>query len=600
MGRRNGQPSIADAAAVRAQVTRRKASRKSACLSNASTDATLLIPEADILAAVSSLYDDELRPYGRLVRKRLAEHAAAKMSCVVEGDLSRLRRACESSMWIEVRPEEGGEWCALLVGRAENFVDIYNGPDVYPELLWMELAQYMETLDGDSAVLPGGRYSCALALWELGLPCLANRSLGAVVHIVQLAMSDRKLLGYLDGTIAPYHRSQSMLKDTAAEKYVHNTAQQLPLATWSTARACLKEVLDSAVRKGKNEVPLSNLKRLFRSRFHVELSETALGYTKISDLLQDPQLSDICYVQLLERGYVVWPRACPLSARVHSYGKVRQIQPFPKVDRKARIPQVQPPAPSQTRQSGVCRPQLTPLQLPKREAPEETPVVRSWPKGTYRGSVVRNTFIHAIDPALPEQNCRRRAQSVPKNYGSEKFGATTCVIDFMDRSSTRSGDGFSTNGSSTDIPLSPTMTASPIWTPRFRNGDDASSNDDLDAPLSPTRTASPCWTPRIPSMEVGEWGASNLQELDSAFMLHALGGSFSALGGAMTSYSHDSEALGQMEPLTGIEAPAAFGSSVFFPAQPTSPSWTPRCSPETSHDGDDSANRIPLCLAHFV
>merc|ERR1712070_1308336 len=126
---------------------------------------------------------------------------------------------------------------------------------------------------------------------------------------------------------------------------------------------------DSAVRKGKNEVPLSNLKRLFRSRFHVELSETALGYTKISDLLQDPQLSDICYVQLLERGYVVWPRACPLSARGQSFGKSRQGQFNPKVDRKIKIPQVQSSVPSQT--GAARRPQLTPLELPKRDVPEE-------------------------------------------------------------------------------------------------------------------------------------------------------------------------------------------------------------------------------------
>jgi len=261
-------------------------------------------------------------------------------------------------------------------------------------------------------------------------------------------------------------------------------------------------------------------------------------------------------------------------------------QPCAKVDRKIRIPCVQPSAPSQTRQSALCRPQLTPLQLPKRDMPEEKPVVRSLPKAACIGSVVRNTFIHAIDPALPEQNCRRRSQSVPKDSGSERFGAATCVLDFMDRSSTRSGDGSSTNGSSTDIPLSPTMTASPIWTPRFRSSDDTSSNDDLDAPLSPTRTASPCWTPRLPNMEVGDWCAPNMQELDSAFMLHALGGSFAALGGAMASYDE--------------QACNAFGNSVFFPTQPASPSWTPRCSPETLQDGDDSASRIPLCLAHFV
>jgi hypothetical protein len=108
-------------------------------------------------------------------------------------------------------------------------------------------------------------------------------------------------------------------------------------------------------------------------------------------------------------------------------------------------------------------------------------------------------------------------------------------------------------------------------------------------------------------MEVGEWGAPNMQELDNAFMLHALGGSFAALGGAMTSYDEQAckglhyASFGQVESLNaGIEESAAFSSSGFFPAQPAFPSWTPRRSPETLQDGDDSASRIPLCLAHFV
>jgi hypothetical protein len=56
-------------------------------------------------------------------------------------------------------------------------------------------------------------------------------------------------------------------------------------------------------------MPLSNVKRLFRSRFHMELSETALGYSKLSELLKDPRLQDICTVQLRGQGYVVVPRA---------------------------------------------------------------------------------------------------------------------------------------------------------------------------------------------------------------------------------------------------------------------------------------------------
>lgn len=566
--------------------------RASISAGSTSTDRAFFIPETDILFAVSSLYDDELRPYGRLLRKRIAEHAAAKM-CVLDGDMNRLRQACEASMWMEVRPEEGGEWCALLVGRAGSFVDIYNGPDMYPEQLWMELAQCLQKLDGEAAVLPGGRYSCACALWQLGLPCLANRSLGQVCHIVELAMSERKLLGYLDGTIAPYHRSQSMLKDTAAERNVHNATQQLPLATWSRARACLKEVLDSAVRKGKNEVPLSNLKRLFRSRFHVELSETALGYTKVSDLLQDPQLNDICRVQLLERGYVVRPRACPLSTRVHSFERTSQASNYAKGDGKMQIPR----DPSFV-EGAACRPQLTLLELPKREVPAML-------KAACIDSVVRKTFIHAIDPASLAQRTHRRSQSIPKDFGSEwSLDTTSCVTEFIDRSSTRSGDG-----SSTDIPWTPTLTTSPTWSPRFPSSDGASSSHDVDAPLSPTLTASPCWSPRLPDPDFGVWEVPSLEDLDNAFVLHAMGGSFAALGSVMTSYSHVEQAcygswhyaahglVGSLH--ADAEEYGASGGPVYFPTQPTAPSRTPTCFEELQ-DGDDFSSRVPLCLAHFV
>lgn len=39
----------------------------------------------------------------------------------------------------------------------------------------------------------------------------------------------------------------------------------------------------------------------------MELSETALGYAKVSELLQDPRLGDLCRVQLRMHGYVLLP-----------------------------------------------------------------------------------------------------------------------------------------------------------------------------------------------------------------------------------------------------------------------------------------------------
>ena len=63
----------------------------------------------------------------------------------------------------------------------------------------------------------------------------------------------------------------------------------------------------SAVLRGSDNVPLSNVKRLFRSQYQMELSETALGHTKLTELLQDLPFGDICEVKLQDRGYVVVP-----------------------------------------------------------------------------------------------------------------------------------------------------------------------------------------------------------------------------------------------------------------------------------------------------
>ena len=79
----------------------------------------------------------------------------------------------------------------------------------------------------------------------------------------------------------------------------------------------LKEILFS-LSPGTSTIPLSNVKRLFRSRYHTELSETALGHSKLSELLQDPKLKDICHVRLQGHGYVVGPATPNMH---HGHGK---------------------------------------------------------------------------------------------------------------------------------------------------------------------------------------------------------------------------------------------------------------------------------------
>jgi len=262
---------------------------------------------AGVLGAVEALYRDELKPYGRILRKRIAEQAQAAGLGGVDIDIKHLRAICESSPQLSVQLEEGGDWSALLKYRAAAFVDVYSPRDLYPGELWHTAAAYFESLDGADMVLPGGRYSCAQVLISRSLPFLAGRSLGQVCHIVQLAISQKKLLGYLNGAVVPYSRSQSMVKERCAERQRPCTSAARgtsTLATWDMVRASLQDIFKGM---GSTAVPLSNVKRLFRSRFRIELSETALGHAKLSELLQDPRLRDICKVRLQGHGYVVVP-----------------------------------------------------------------------------------------------------------------------------------------------------------------------------------------------------------------------------------------------------------------------------------------------------
>jgi len=309
--------------------------------------------EGEVLAAIESLYVDQLKPFGRILRKRLAERAApaiaaAQLRREAEGpkqarasdsrrssksssggsqvsgkanslpdiDVKHLKDVCDACTRLHVEPEEGGDWSAAFAGRVDPFVDIYSNVDSYSEEFWTQAMEHFGILGREEMLLPGGRYSCAQMLMTRHLPFLVNLTLGQVCHFVQLAISQRKVLGYLDGSVVPYQFSQSMVKEQAAAQQVATAAVSqegapgsgMTFATWDVARACMREILESAAvpeQQGPPTVPLSSVKRLLRSRYQVELSETALGHSKLSELLQDEKIRSVCSVELHGQGYIV-------------------------------------------------------------------------------------------------------------------------------------------------------------------------------------------------------------------------------------------------------------------------------------------------------
>lgn len=267
------------------------------------------LSSAELHEAVWSLYEDELKPYGRILRKRLAERNANGGK---EADLSALRKMCEADPQLLMESEDGGEWSARFTDVADSFVDVYGKDDPYDEAVWQAAQEYFESLPEEDGVLPGGRYACAQTLLSQDLHFLRGLTLGRICHFVQIAISTRKVLGYLNGGITSYSRSHSCVKDTAAS-HKASCAQtaivsDLVIATWDDARRCLKEILTKCLKDGVEQMPLSNVKRICRSQHKIELSETSLGHSRLSDLLQDEELSSICTVKLLEQGYFVIPR----------------------------------------------------------------------------------------------------------------------------------------------------------------------------------------------------------------------------------------------------------------------------------------------------
>jgi len=289
--------------------------------------------QEEVLAAVKTLYVDQLEPFGRILLRRVRERYAATIcgsECFSADDAPLvdpkcLHRVCKACKLLHVTPVDGNEISVLLVDRPPAFVDVNSPVDHYPPELWAAASAYFGALRGEDVLLPGGRYACAQTLASRNLPFLAGRSLGEVCHIVQLAVSKKKILGYIDGNMVPYSHSEESVKEKCAacqQPFVSPTKQQelnsWPVASWEETRACLSAILRSASSPGPEPgvITVSNVKRLFRSRFGLDLSETALGYSRLSELLQDPRLRDICTVQIQNAGqFVVHRAAMPMPVR---------------------------------------------------------------------------------------------------------------------------------------------------------------------------------------------------------------------------------------------------------------------------------------------
>jgi hypothetical protein len=267
------------------------------------------------------MYADQVKPYGRLLRKRIVEQAEMLGLGQVEVDEAALRQACICNQCLHIVQEEAGEWVCYMHGKQVSFIDATDPKDCYPPELWQAFEEYLEYLanfaggaDEEKAKLPGGRYACAKELKDRNLYFLQGRPLGQICHIVQLAISQKHLLGHTDMGLVPYRLSHTAKKHASAKmQKAVPTRGNRPVATMDDVVRIMQVEMQkawiqaqSSIPPQEPSIPLSNIKRIFRGSYKMDLSETFLGCSKVSELFEnEPRLRNICSVKLREHGYVV-------------------------------------------------------------------------------------------------------------------------------------------------------------------------------------------------------------------------------------------------------------------------------------------------------
>jgi hypothetical protein len=145
------------------------------------------------------------------------------------------------------------------------------------------------------------------------------------VHIVQLSVGQKKILGHRSGHLVPYGHSQLKEKEECAScqqpvaSAKCGAASSLPLASWEEVCSGLAWLLASSELR---TIQLPNVKRLFRSDLGLELSETTLGYARIFELLHDQRMCSICDLRLEGKNWMV------VRKRVEPLGFTGTVHPL--------------------------------------------------------------------------------------------------------------------------------------------------------------------------------------------------------------------------------------------------------------------------------
>ncbi|CEM22527.1 unnamed protein product [Vitrella brassicaformis CCMP3155] len=255
--------------------------------------------------AIVSLYRDRIVPVYFNLKGRLHELSA---SAFVKAQFMTVYRMFPD-IYVVLTPAGQDEEAVLLKETPvwfRGWVDPNSEEDEYAEAMWTEFAQWLRErlTSGDSVAYSfvGGRYGMAQSLRKMELPFFKGMSLGEYCHLVQLAISRRRLLAYEDNVLKPVASCSNVCYANLGIPDQKRAGKDC-----ITDLEELKRYLATLLVLYPNGFNLSTLKRKIKAKFNRELCQTVFHCTKLIDLISSPPLTDVCTVDRSSRHMRILP-----------------------------------------------------------------------------------------------------------------------------------------------------------------------------------------------------------------------------------------------------------------------------------------------------
>ncbi|CAJ1437680.1 unnamed protein product [Effrenium voratum] len=252
-----------------------------------------------LITTLESLYQDRIKPMANYIKGRLKERSVPDIIVKSFEDLYS-----QHPDLFDVQNPKSGEETTIFFHKPpawfKGWVDIDSPDDPYDEVMWKELAKF---LDGEHT-FAGGRYGMARELMQRNLPFLANYSLGEVCHIVQLAIQHRRLIVYHRKMLKPIQTVLCQLSPDGNGNGAADNAEGEEIKEMDD----LTLVLFRMLLHHPSGIRLCRMKQMIKHEFQRKLSEMAFQCTKLIELFNQEPLNETFVLDTENDGKSIYVR----------------------------------------------------------------------------------------------------------------------------------------------------------------------------------------------------------------------------------------------------------------------------------------------------